>query len=43
MVDVFAVNQGNAVMRKPHFSGLQSPQQLIFTLTLSRDQADTFK
>ena len=31
MADALAVNQGNVVMQKPHFSDLQAPQQLILT------------
>ena len=43
MADAFAVNQVNAVMRKPHFKSSQTPQQVMLALTGLRDQADTFK
>ena len=34
MAAAFAVDQGNAVMRKPHLSGFSTPQQLTLTLTV---------
>ncbi len=43
MADAFAVNQGNAVMRKPRFRSSKTPQQLMLILTGLRDRADTFK
>ena len=43
MADAFAVNQANAVMRKPHFRSSQTPQQVMLALTGLGDQADLFK